>query len=228
LNQEILPLQGYKPVLYSSKPDLGLGIIEESFPNKIFPLAAIHEFRCQEQEDEAPTGGFIAGLLSPILTHGGTAVWISRSPIIFPPALSYFGLPPERVIFVAMQKDKDILWAGRSIKVRRINGIIGEIKELSFKTSKISIAVEHSNVTGFIIRRDPQQLNTTASVTHWKIRSLPSDRVDDLPGIGFPRWQVNLEKVRNGKPGSWQMEWVTEDSEHCHPSEFCLYLKKTG
>jgi len=29
----------------------------------------------------------------------------------------------------------------------------------------------------------------------------------DLPGIGFPRWNVELLKVRNGKPGSWQMEW---------------------
>jgi protein ImuA len=29
-----------------------------------------------------------------------------------------------------------------------------------------------------------------------------------LPGIGFPRWQVELLKVRSGKPGSWQLEWV--------------------
>jgi protein ImuA len=30
---------------------------------------------------------------------------------------------------------------------------------------------------------------------------------DDMPGVGFPRWNVELLKVRNGKPGSWQIEW---------------------
>jgi len=29
-----------------------------------------------------------------------------------------------------------------------------------------------------------------------------------LPGVGFPRLNVELLKVRNGKPGSWQVEWA--------------------
>jgi protein ImuA len=28
-----------------------------------------------------------------------------------------------------------------------------------------------------------------------------------MPGLGFARWNVELLKVRNGKPGSWQIEW---------------------
>src|SRR5512136_2562732 len=100
LNQEILPLQGYKPVLHTHRQDLGLGAIEKSFPNHVFPLAAIHEFGSKEQEDEAATGGFISGLLSSILANGGTAVWISQTPIVFPPALHYFGLRPESFIFI--------------------------------------------------------------------------------------------------------------------------------
>ena len=28
-----------------------------------------------------------------------------------------------------------------------------------------------------------------------------------MPGVGFPRWQVDLLKVRNGNPGSWTVEW---------------------
>jgi hypothetical protein len=31
---------------------------------------------------------------------------------------------------------------------------------------------------------------------------------EGLPGIGFPRWQVDLQRVRNGTPGSWQLEWA--------------------
>ncbi|HEX6180009.1 MAG TPA: Error-prone repair protein ImuA, partial [Chitinophagaceae bacterium] len=37
--------------------------------------------------------------------------------------------------------------------------------------------------------------------------SLKSDNGNDMPGIGFPRWQVNLLKIRNGKPGNWQIEY---------------------
>ena len=33
-------------------------------------------------------------------------------------------------------------------------------------------------------------------------------RPDNMPGISFPRWQVELLKIRNGKPGRWQLEWT--------------------
>jgi protein ImuA len=29
-----------------------------------------------------------------------------------------------------------------------------------------------------------------------------------MPGVGFPRWNVELLKVRNGQPGNWQVEWM--------------------
>jgi protein ImuA len=51
-------------------------------------------------------------------------------------------------------------------------------------------------------------LNTTSCVSRWKITSLASERVDDLPGIGFPKWRVELLRIRNGKPGSWDVQWM--------------------
>ena len=36
---------------------------------------------------------------------------------------------------------------------------------------------------------------------------MPSESVDGLPGLGFPRWNVELLRVRNGQPGNWVMEW---------------------
>jgi protein ImuA len=232
LNREFLPLQGYKPLTQTAKLNTGLGSIEQALPGKSFPLAAMHEFCCNEQEEEAATGGIIAGLLSTIMVNGGTAVWIGRSPIIFPPALKFFGLAPERVIFVAMQREKDMLWAmEEALKCGGLTAVIGELRELSFTTSRrFQLAVEHSNVTGFLVRRDPRKLNTTASLTRWKISSLPSASVDELPGVGFPRWQVDLLKVRNGKPGSWQMEWVNGRFRQLPDSHSIIHelKKKTG
>ncbi len=28
--------------------------------------------------------------------------------------------------------------------------------------------------------------------------------------MGFPAWAVALEKVRNGQPGNWQVQWVED------------------
>jgi protein ImuA len=32
--------------------------------------------------------------------------------------------------------------------------------------------------------------------------------MDGLPGLGFPRWRVDLLRVRNGQGGSWILEWA--------------------
>jgi protein ImuA len=28
-----------------------------------------------------------------------------------------------------------------------------------------------------------------------------------MPGVGFPRWHIQLLKVKNGSPADWQLEW---------------------
>jgi protein ImuA len=232
LTREILPLQGYKPQQPAAMPVSGLDFIQQAFPQQSFPLAAIHEFHCPTKEDEAPTGGFIAALLATILPSSATAVWIGQSPIIFPPALKSFGLEPDRMIFISIQNQKDLLWAmEEALKCGGLSAVIGEIRDLSFTASRrFQLAVEQSNVTGFVLRTAPKQLNTTASVSRWKISSMPSHAVDDLPGVGFPRWQVDLEKVRNGKPGSWQLEWANGKFRQLRTNDTIIqeFKKKTG
>ena len=79
---------------------------------------------------------------------------------------------------------------------------------MDFTTSRrLQLAVEKSRVTGFVLRRDPRKLNTLATIARWKVSPLSSACEEDLPGLGFPRWNIELQKIRNGKPGSWQMEW---------------------
>jgi protein ImuA len=35
-----------------------------------------------------------------------------------------------------------------------------------------------------------------------------------MPGVGFPRWNVELLKVRNGRPGTWQIEFTEGRFKH--------------
>jgi protein ImuA len=219
LQKDILPLQGLKFPATGNSVNTGLGPIENAFSNSIFPVGAVHEFLSAGSEDAAATGGFIAGILAALMRNGGASVWISASRTIFPPALKTFDIEPDKIIFIDLQKEKDVLWAmEEALKCNGLAAVVGEIKEISFTASRrLQLAVEQSAVTGFILRHSPRNLNTIACVSRWKITSLPSALEDDMPGLGFPRWNVELLKIRNGKPGKWQMEWKATCFHHISP-----------
>ncbi len=217
LQKEILPLQGYKPAANNVCFDAGLGVIKYAFPTASFPLGAVHEFLCNSAEDASASSGFIAGILSSIMHGSGAALWISSSQLIFPPALKTFGIEPDKIIFVNVAKEKERIWAmEEALKCNGLSAVVGDIQEVSFTESRrLQLAVEQSRVTGFILRRNPKNL-ATACVTRWKIMPLPTQSADGLPGLGFSRWNVELLKVRNGKPGIWELEWAAGGFRHVH------------
>ncbi|HMJ68393.1 MAG TPA: hypothetical protein VK508_05845 [Cyclobacteriaceae bacterium] len=221
LQANILRLQGFRSV-NSPTLDIGLGPIKEAFPNASFPLGCVHEFLSAQAEDGAATDGFIAALVN-ALGNGGPVLWISQARKIFPPALKSFGIEPDRFIFVDLQKEKDVIWAmDEALKCAALTAVVGEVKDISFTASRrLQLAVEQSHVTGFIIRNNKSKPGTTACVSRWKITSLPSESFDDLPGIGFPKWRVELMRVRNGRPGVWNVylkenafQFLTENTEN--------------
>lgn len=228
LRKEILPLQGYKPLIHDTVLNIGIGPIKNAFPNHAFPLGAIHEFICDEAEDKAATSGFISTIISSLIQNSGTAIWISASQTIFPPALDPMGVTPERVIFINLQKEKEILWTmEEALKCDGLAVVIADIQELSFVASRrLQLAVEQSLVTGFVLRYKPKNLNTTACVTRWKIKPENSVTIDDLPGVGFPRWNIELIKIRNGNPGSWIMEWSADGLKHIPYSNKVIQQEK--
>jgi len=216
LQKDILLLQGFKKISGSAALDVVPSIIKNAFPNNEYPLGAVHEFISTGAEGAAATGGFVAGMLASIMQSGGASIWISSCRTIFPPALKSFGIAPDKIIFIDLKKEKEILWVmEEALKCEGLAAVIGDMQELSFTASRrLQLAVEQSRVTGFILRHNPRNLNTTACVTRWKITPLPSESIDDMQGVGFPRWNVELLKVRNGKPGSWQIEFAAERFRH--------------
>lgn len=212
LRREILPLQGISIPEKNNPLNTCLGSIRFAFPQASFPTGAIHEFICEKTEDKSASGGFISAIAAQLMKSGGATVWISNARTIFPPALKLFGIEPDKIIFIDLKKAKDILWVmEESLKCNGIAAVVGETETLSFKSSRrLQLAVESSKVTGFIIRNHPRKTDNNACVSRWKICQLPSQSHDGLPGIGLPNWNVELLKIRNGKPGSWQLEWNGE------------------
>ncbi|WP_339793860.1 Error-prone repair protein ImuA [uncultured Imperialibacter sp.] len=209
LQSDILRLQGFKSP-GNTTARLNLGLMDTAFPNGVFPLGAIHEFLPADEEDTASTSGFVASLLSNVIGSRGIALWISTSRTLFPPALKTFGISPEKFIFIDLKKEKDVWWAvEEGLKCTSVAAVVGEMPTLDFTSSRrLQLAVEQSCVTGFVIRPFSQKLTTTACVSRWKIASLPGEVVDDLPGVGYPQWRVELQRVRNGKPGAWDVKWM--------------------
>lgn len=210
LRQDLLAWQGFKPHQPGEGDSFGLGPVEAAFPNGVFPTGAIHEFISLCPEDTAACGGFIAGLVKTLLQDGGACLWISWSRRIYPPALKLFGVDPDRVVFVDVPLLKDLLWVTEEgLKCEGVAAVICEATQMSFMESRrLQLAVEKSHVTGFILRKDAKTLNTTACVTRWKVTQVPSELRNGMPGVGSPRWQVELLKVRNGNPGRWTIEWA--------------------
>jgi protein ImuA len=233
LKMDILPLEGLRTIRKEVGWDPGLGVMNDAFPQGCFPLGAVHEFLSAGTEAAAATAGFVSGILGSLMKKGGAAVWIGSSGTIFPPALKMFGIDPERIVFIKLQKEKDVLWAmEEALKCSGLAAVVGEMPECSFTVSRrFQLAVEQSRVTGFILRSNLRNLNTNACVSRWKINPLPTLTPDGLPGLGFPRWNVELLKIRNGKPGSWQLEWADEQFHHITetiPSFILEPKRKTG
>lgn len=210
LRKDILLWEGFKPPEASTTDAMGLGPIEAAFPNGIFPRGAIHEMICPSPEKAAATGGFMSGLLSSLMQQGGVCLWIGKARKLFPPSLITFDVEPDRMIFVDIQREKDILWAmEEALKCQGLAAVIAEMPEVTFAQSRrLQLAVENSKVTGFLLRNDPRKVSATTCVARWQITSLPSELEGKLPGVGFPRWEVELLKVRNGNPGKWKLEWT--------------------
>jgi protein ImuA len=210
LQEELLPLQGFRPPTAGARVELGLGPVKACFPKGQFPTGAVHELLSGSDEEGAATCGFVTALLAPLMRQGGACLWISSRTNVFPPALKRFGTEPEKIVFVHLAREKDAIWAmEEALKCEGLAAVVGEIRNLDFTASrKLQLAVEKSRVTGFLLRDQPGSLGTVAAVARWKVSPLATDPGDEMPGVGFPRWKIELLKVRNGRPGTFVAEWA--------------------
>lgn len=209
LQQKMLHWQGYQATA-AHTVRMGLGPVEQAFPNGVFPAGSIHEFIAAAPEQAAASSGFIGGLLARLMRQEGVCLWISASRTLFPPAIGAFGVTPDRIVFIDMKRERDILWATEeALKCSGLAAVVTELRELDFAQSRrLQLVVEKSRVTGFVLRSRPLRIGNTACAARWQISPAPSAPEAGMPGVGLPRWRVELLKVRNGSPGAWTLEWA--------------------
>ena len=102
----------------------------------------------------------------------------------------------------------------------RNRGLAGVVAEFSgalglTASRRLQLAAEHSGVTAFLLRRsrcfdNPVLLEPSAAVTRWRVATVPSGpplaNAPGTPGLGRPRWRLELIRCRGGEAHSWIVE----------------------
>ena len=224
LRRELLLMEGYKPP-ETGAPDIPIGPLAEAFPNRRFPTGKLHEFIAATPPQTAATGGLICVLAGALMSKGGEAIWITKKRRIFPPGLASFGIPAHRIIFCEIRNEKHLLWAAEeALRCKGLASVIAEIPDITYTASlRLHLAIDESRVTGMLLRSTTKQTQPIASAARWRVSPARSrSPISGLTRMGYPAWTIQLEKVRNGRSGSWQLEWRAGRLQSILPAQTAL------
>ena len=93
-----------------------------------------------------------------------------------------------------------------------LGAVVAEVARLSMTASRrLQLAAEGSGTIGIAIRRWRRPAEAadfglpTASVTRWRVSALPATPLP-VPGVGRPRWQLELIRCRAGESADFEVE----------------------
>ena len=200
----------------------GIAAIDRMLPRGGLARGALHEILGMggDEEDGALAAAFAAGILGRLAAEGSTArdgivLWCLPHPDLYGPGLVAHGLDPARLVLVQASRDTEILWAmEEGLRASGIAAVVGEVGTLTAVASRrLQLAAERSGTTAFLLRRwrdggqAARERNLpNAAVTRWRIAALPSQPSWGEPGVGCPRWRVELLRCRSGEPACWEVE----------------------
>jgi protein ImuA len=194
----------------------GIAAIDRMLPQRGLARGALHEFAGAgpDEEDGAIAAAFLAGILAR-LEPARPVLWCLAAGDLYGPGLAACGLTPERLILARAQSEHALLWAmEEGLRSTALAAVIGEVEALPLAASRrLQLAAEASGTTAFALRRwrdgeraARQRTAPNAAVTRWRVAALPGALIGDVPGVGRPRWRLELWRSRGGVPASWMVE----------------------
>jgi hypothetical protein len=121
--------------------------------------------------------------------------------------LNALGLDPARLILVETAHRKETLWAmEEAVRSAAPAAVVGVIDTLDLKLSqRLHLAATDAGLPIFLLRPAPT-LESSAAATRWRIGPAKAAR-DRFGLVTQPRWHLQLERCRNGRPGQWVVEY---------------------
>lgn len=207
--------RGGRPARAAVLP-FGSAAIDTVLPQGGLALGALHEVAGvgPDEEDGAVAAAFLAGILARLAPER-PVLWCLAAGDLYGPGLAACGLGPARLIVARTQGERAVLWAmEEGLRSTALAAVVGEVEALpSAASRRLQLAAEASGVTAFALRRwrngeraARQRAAPNAAVTRWRVAALPGAVAGDAPGIGRPRWRLELWRCRGGVPASWMVE----------------------
>lgn len=194
------------------------------------PLGRWHEITGAglEAELSAAPAAFAALTALP-LSRQGEAVWVMRRDDLWAPGLTGLGFPPERLICVWTRDEAETLSVMEdALATVGVGAVFGEVEAVDLTAGRrLQLACERRGSTGFVLKRRPfggplkAEAAGSVAATRWKVASAPSEPSPHELGLGAPRFHVDLERSRGGRPGSFILEapaaYAWESCDVAHP-----------
>ena len=191
----------------------GLAAIDSHLPDGGLACGALHEIVPAAENCIAAAFGFIAAVLArlaypllfvmpayglrPYRPHGR----------LYGHGLNALGLDPARLILVETAHRKETLWAmEEAVRSAAPAAVVGVIDTLDLKLSqRLHLAATEAGLPLFLLRPAPT-LESSAAATRWRVGTAKATR-DRFGLVTEPRWHLQLERCRNGRPGEWVVEY---------------------
>jgi protein ImuA len=204
--------------VHSTLP-FGLPALDTHLPQGGLVCGALHEVVPETESVLSAAFGFVVAVLGRISSpppQGGRGKPI----ILVMPAygqrkhgrlcghgLNSLGLDPARVTLVETAHRKETLWAvAEALHSGVPRAVAGMIDRFDLKTSqKLHLAASDAGLPLLLIR-PAQTLEASAAATRWRVGTAEAAR-DRFGLVARPRWHLQLERCRNGRPGEWMVEY---------------------
>jgi protein ImuA len=191
----------------------GLPALDRRLPRQGLSLASVHEIHAASALDLPSALGFLTALLKSLSGQGPLFIVTSAQSLatmgqLHGHGLQALGLDPSRIILVAARKETDAFWALeeslRSGAALAVAGLIAQSFDLK-KSQRLSLAAREAR-RPLLLLRPPKAAVASAAETRWRIAAAPCHR-EPSGAVASWRWQVKLERCRNGSTGEFVLEW---------------------
>ncbi|MBJ7483496.1 damage-inducible protein [Brevundimonas sp.] len=203
----------------------GVSSLDAALPQGGLALGALHEVAGggEGAVDGAAAALFAAGIAARL---PGQVLWCVTRPDLFAPALKQVGLDPDRILYLEAGDEKSLLACfEEGLRHGGLGAVVAEVARLSMTASRrLQLAAEGSGVTAIAVRRWRRAAEAadfgqpTAAVTRWRVTPQPSSPLP-APGVGRPRWFVELIRCRAGDCADFSLEACDEEGRLAVPAE---------
>ncbi|WP_069880142.1 ImuA family protein [Bosea sp. BIWAKO-01] len=190
----------------------GIAEVDSRLPGGGLALGALHEVA-------GGGNGAIDGAAAALFSAGvaartrGRVLWCITRPDLFAPSIAQAGLGADRVIYVEACDDRTVLSCmEEGLRHGGLGSVVGEVARLSMTASRrLQLAAEGTGSIGIALRRWRRQTEAadfgqpTAAMTRWRVSVMPSTALP-VPGVGRPRWLVELIRARAGDSADFELE----------------------